>query len=334
MLFELVFDSALCGGELDLEQWVRGYLRRRYGRESAAAVQAWRFLLRDVYTERRGDPIFAARPALRPDRANAWAGFNPNDVPLHFFPAWEKLLEAAPALGGSDGYRFDVIDLGRQALSAFGMQLHRRCRTAYEERNAGEFRRAADRFLELLNDCDALLGSRPEFRLDRWIADARRWGTGPAEKAYYEWNARLLVTLWGPVESPEPLFDYCCREWHGLLRDYYGVRWAMFFDYVTGELQAGRSCGEAKLPRVEGRIALKANAFYRELHRFEQAYVRQISPDRPPEPCPDELAAARRMFEKYAPRLADYPVAARRKTGSRRPADIPAGFAGDGAVLL
>ena len=335
VLFELVFDSALCGGELDLEQWVRGYLRRRYGRESAAAVQAWRFLLRDVYTERRGDPIFAARPALRPDRANAWAGFNPNDVPLHFFPAWEKLLEAAPALGGSDGYRFDVIDLGRQALSAFGMQLHRRCSTAYEERNAGEFRRAADRFLELLNDCDALLGSRPEFRLDRWIADARRWGTGPAEKAYYEWNARLLVTLWGPVESPEPLFDYCCREWHGLLRDYYGVRWAMFFDYVTGELQAGRSCGEAKLPRVEGRIALKANAFYRELHRFEQAYVRQISPDRPPEPCPDELAAARRMFEKYAPRLADYPVAARRKTGSRRPAaDVPAGFAGDGAVLL
>ena len=151
---------------------------------------------------------------------------------------------------------------------------------------------------------------------------------------YYEWNARLLVTLWGPVDSPEPLFDYCCREWHGLLRDYYGVRWAMFFDYVTGELQAGRSCGEAKLPRVEGRIALKANAFYRELHRFEQAYVRQISPDRPPEPCPDELAAARRMFEKYAPRLADYPVAARRKTGSRRPADVPAGFAGDGAVLL
>lgn len=90
VLFELVFDSALCGGELDLEQWVRGYLRRRYGRESAAAVQAWRFLLRDVYTERRGDPIFAARPALRPDRANAWAGFNPNDVPLHFFPAWRS----------------------------------------------------------------------------------------------------------------------------------------------------------------------------------------------------------------------------------------------------
>ena len=148
-------------------------------------------------------------------------------------------------------------------------------------------------------------------------------------KGFLQSAQTLAVSRGHQRLTPEHLLKVLLEDPEGLC--------ANLIRAAGGDPKAALSAVDAaldKLPRVEGRIALKANAFYRELHRFEQAYVRQISPDRPPEPCPDELAAARRMFEKYAPRLADYPVAARRKTGSRRPADVPAGFAGDGAVLL
>ncbi len=333
VLFELVFDSALCGGELSLKKWLAGYLKRRYGAEARGATQAWQLLLRDVYTQRRGDPVFAARPALNPDRANAWAGFHPDDIPLRFFPAWEKLLLSASLLRESDGYRFDVIDLGRQALSALGRPFLARCRERFAARDLPGFQQASAAYLELMRDCDTMLGSRREFRLDFWIAAARRWGHTPAEKAYYEKNARLLTTLWGPEEKPEPLFDYCCREWNGLLADYYLVRWRMFFSFLENELKAGRDYDDADLPRLEGRIQLEANSFYRDLYQFERSFAARESKDVEPVTAGDELALAERYFEKYAP-LVLTPGAEVLLSSSRGASEVLAGFAGQELVTL
>lgn len=333
VLFELVFDSALRGGEVELEPWIMDYAQRRYGVLTENLREAWRLLLKNVYTERRGDPVFAARPALELDRANAWAGFNRADVPARFFPAWGKLLDAAAEAGSAEGYRFDLIDLGRQALSSLGLPFHTACAEAFRNRDAAGFRRAADRFLELLRDCDTLLGCREEFRFDRWLSDARKWGRTPAEQDYYEWNARLQLTLWGPVSRPEPLFDYCCREWNGLTLEYHGTRWSMFFDFLAELLEQNLPYDESSLPRLEGRILLDANEFYRKLYAFEQAFVRRTSRMVPPERIlPDPVATARGMFLKYRGPAENAGVPAS-GSGDKK-SEVLAGFSGDGAVTL
>ncbi len=298
VLFELVFDSALSPEPIVVRPWVEAYLTRRYGCRAESAVTAWRTLLHDVYTARRGDPLLAARPRLYPDRANAWAGFQAADEPGRFFPAWEQLLAAADVCGGSDGYRFDVIDLGRQALSSLGIPLFEACRDAFLARDGKRFATRVSTFLRWLADCDALLGTRPEFRLDRMIAEARRWGKSPEEADLYEKNVRLQLTLWGPEPFPQPLFDYCAREWNGLIAGYYLPRWKKFFSHLAGILARGERYDETALALSDNRPELEANPFYCELFTFEQAWVNSVEPV-PAAPLADELVLARRMLARY-----------------------------------
>jgi len=305
VLFELIFDSALAGGEIELNSWLKGYLQRRYGMVSPAVRQAWTLILRDVYTARRGDPIFAARPALTLDRANAFAGFKSADCPERFFPAWGALLAAADEGIDSEGFRFDVIDLGRQALSSLGQEQFQAVRNAFAGRDLVAFRKATNGFLALMDDCDRLLATRPEFCLAPWLLAARRCGKNEKEKKLYEFNARLLITLWGPVSHPEPLSDYCCREQSGLLSDYYAIRWRKFFDFLENKLKCGEAYDDCDLPKCEGRILLEANPFYKELFRFEQDFVGKTSDDNELAACcdnqEDELECAKMLYWRYSP---------------------------------
>jgi alpha-N-acetylglucosaminidase len=54
--------------------------------------------------------------------------------------------------------------------------------------------------------------------LRRWIEMARAWGQTAEEKNLMEFNARNLVTLWGPRGE---IADYASKQWSGLIADYY-----------------------------------------------------------------------------------------------------------------
>ena len=56
---------------------------------------------------------------------------------------------------------------------------------------------------------------------------ARAHAVAPDEAAYYDENARRLITVWGWPE----LDDYACRVWSGLIRDYYAARWQAWFEH-------------------------------------------------------------------------------------------------------
>jgi alpha-N-acetylglucosaminidase len=98
---------------------------------------------------------------------------------------------------------------------------------AYKNKDVTAFKKYSAEFIALIDDLDLLLGSRKDFLLGSWIADARAWGTNGNEKALYEKNARDLITLWGDANCP--LNEYACRQWSGLLSDFYKPRWQQFF---------------------------------------------------------------------------------------------------------
>jgi len=77
--------------------------------------------------------------------------------------------------------------------------------------------------------------TRKDFLLGPWLADARAQGTTVAEKDIYERNARDLITLWGAADSP--LHEYSCRQWSGLLNDFYKTRWEKFFVFLNDALK-------------------------------------------------------------------------------------------------
>ena len=157
---------------------------------------------------------------------------------------------------------------------------------AYDKKDAKAFAQAAAEFMALGHDIDALLACKGEFMLGKWIADAKSWAAEKSEEAYYERNARTIITVWA---RPSILVDYAGKQWNGLMRDYYLPRWQMFIDATIDELKSGKPANLEDLKR--------------KWRAFEWQYATTTGGDYPARPRGDTYAMSRAMFNKYAPRV-------------------------------
>ncbi|MEO8405977.1 MAG: alpha-N-acetylglucosaminidase, partial [Chitinophagaceae bacterium] len=235
VLYELMTGNTWQDEVIDLDKWLPQYLRNRYGTENEHAVNAWNTLRKTVYTVppdkylRDGsESIIQARPTF--DSMTRWTKTILNYNAIDLLPAWDELVKAIPACQNSDGFQFDLLDLTRQVLANYALPLQRKFVAAWYAKDALAFTRYSKQFIQLIDDMDKLLATRKDFLLGPWIADARSWETTPAEKGLYEKNAKNLLTLWGDINSP--LHEYACRQWSGLLTDFYKPRWQQFFTTV------------------------------------------------------------------------------------------------------
>jgi len=141
-------------------------------------------------------------------------------------PIWSValgfLLSAAPTLENSSSYRFDLVDLCREALSDLFDQKLVVFQNAFKAGNKAAVASAGKELLGLIDDYDRVLSTDTNFMLGQWIAWARTWGASDAEKDWLEFNARNQITLWGPTGQ---INDYAKKDWGGLVRGYYKKRW-------------------------------------------------------------------------------------------------------------
>ena len=81
---------------------------------------------------------------------------------------------------------------------------------------------------------------------------ARALGQTEAEKDLYEWNARVQVTTWGNRIAADEggLRDYAHKEWNGLLRDFYYLRWKTWFDELAARLGHTPNAAAQRLRRL------------------------------------------------------------------------------------
>src|SRR5690242_6099254 len=98
--------------------------------------------------------------------------------------------------------------------------------------------------MTLGRDLDQFLGTRSEYLLGKWIQDAKSWAASPDEQAYYERDARSIITIWGGT-----ITDYAGRQWNGLMRDYYLPRWQLLIDATLSELKGGKPVNRMALEK-------------------------------------------------------------------------------------
>lgn len=279
------------------------------GGTSEAANEAWKLLLEGPYargtngTERSS--IIAARPALNVKKSGPNAGLGIPYSPLLLLKAEKLLLSEAERFNGSKPYRFDVVDIQRQLMSNLGQAIHKKAKEAFEKKDKAGFALHSNRFLDLLHDTDRLLRTREEFNFDKWLTDARQWGTTEEEKNRLEKDATALVTIWGADGNPQ-IFDYSWREWSGLIENFYLKRWKMFYDAMTGYLERGEEYKEEGLPQVYGRETFRANALYNEMADWEMAFVSTPGKARTPITEGDEIKIAKQLFNKYTTLAKEY----------------------------
>ncbi|MDE3172308.1 MAG: alpha-N-acetylglucosaminidase C-terminal domain-containing protein, partial [Gemmatimonadota bacterium] len=289
---DFVMDQVWRDSVPDVTSWTRAYVARRYGKADASAWAAWRILLGTAFNSAAQTGNFLAE---RPQFYMKGRAYRTGPVPPYdrrlLVRALDSLLAAAPALRGSDAYRYDVVNLTRQVLGELGLPLVNRVEAAYRAKNRTALLAAEGRVEALLRDLDTLVGTRREFLLGRWIADATRWGATGAERRLYEWNARNLVTLWGTKCTEgenDDLNLYAFKEWEGMFTSYFLPRWEMFFHDLNGSLDAGTPFDRA--PFAAASCA------------WEQRWSRQTAAFRTA-PEGDPVATAERLRRKWAGEL-------------------------------
>jgi len=239
VLYELMMTHVWDDMSIDVTGWLAKYVRNRYSKPDKSAIAAWEQLRTTVYNGKEirdgAESILTGRPTMA--AATVWTRTKLNYDPAGLLVAWDRMMEAIPACKSSDGFQYDLADVTRQALANYARPLQEKWTQAYREKDAAGFTEYSGKFLALIDDMDKLLATRKDFLLGPWIADARHWGTTPEEKDLYERNARDLITLWGDAASP--LHEYSCRQWSGLLSDFYKPRWERYFQLLQSAMGTG-----------------------------------------------------------------------------------------------
>ncbi|WP_328317118.1 alpha-N-acetylglucosaminidase [Streptomyces sp. NBC_00388] len=236
--FELFSELAWRTEKIDRSAWFARYAGVRYGGDDPAAQAAFAALATTAYqlTTTDGRPVdslFARRPSLTASVKSAFdtAGFD---------RAFAALLNVAAPLRGSDAYRYDLTDLGRQALADRGRMLLPQLRAAYLGKDTDTFRALSALWLKLMGLADTLAGCHGAFLLGPWLEEAKRFATDPAEVAQLEWTARTLITTWGDRAAADHLSNYANRDWQGLLSDIHLPQWRAYLDELAAALADGR----------------------------------------------------------------------------------------------
>lgn len=286
VMYNFVFERAWNSSRIDLNDWIADYAKSRVGSDDENFKHAWRLLAEKIYVSPSGSrngAAFTARPSIQSSRSSRWANAYIDYDNRDLLEAWSYMLKAENKT--KDSYLFDLVNVADQCLSNYSLLLRDGLVAAYKAKDLDKFNEISSQLLELLNDIDALVATRSERLLGRWLEDAKSFGIDKSEQEYYEHNARVILTTWG--EQGRHLNDYANRNWASLIKDYYAKRWQLFIDSVRTALIMDEEFDE--------------EAFFDKVTEFEWNWTFS-NKKYPSEPVGDSYELAKKYFEKYAVR--------------------------------
>ncbi|MEZ7507875.1 alpha-N-acetylglucosaminidase [Cloacibacterium sp. Arc13] len=280
VMYEFILDKVWQKGH-SMKDFVKTYAKSRVGKENADAEKAWEILSEKIYVQNsdvgKGDlthskPVFekAYNWTVNPDIA-----YDNRDLAT----AWKHLIAAE---ANTDEYRDDLTAVGKQVLGNYFYQVRDQFTQAYRQKDVAKMKKTGAEMLQIIHDIDELLASNPNYLVGKWIADARAMTDIEQEKAYYERDARKIISVWG--EKGRDLNDYANRSVAGLMKDYYGGRWKIFIDEAILAVEQGRNADE-KL------ILERVNQFSWDWSEAQNPY--------PSTPKGNTLEISKRLWEKY-----------------------------------
>ncbi|XP_038680573.1 alpha-N-acetylglucosaminidase-like isoform X2 [Tripterygium wilfordii] len=270
VVYDLMSEMAFQHKTVDVQAWIDLYSTRRYGHSIPLIRDAWNILYHTIYNCTDGAydknrDVIVAFPDIDPsfmvleemchhqdklvpkgelleneylyEKPHLW--YSTSDV----IRALELFIMSGDKLSGSNTYRYDLVDLTRQALAKYANQLFLTIIEAYQLNDIHEVSYHSQKFLELVEDMDMLLACHEGFLLGPWLESAKQLARDAEQEKQFEWNARTQITMWfdNTEEEASLLRDYGNKYWSGLLQDYYGPRAAIYFKFLKESLQNGHS---------------------------------------------------------------------------------------------
>lgn len=284
-MFEWLFEYAWDKNVTHVDKWITQYSQAITKNNDPVAEEAYRKLIDLVYNDQVSGvatgSLMQARPLLTGlkgyQRPNKYDYKELTDILNLMLSANKKSLQ-------STEYQKDLVIVTKQILDNLIIPLRKKINEAYVNKDTVELDKQIKIFLGIMDDQDRLLATQPEFLLGKWIHDARQFGNNPASKAYYEKDARVLITTWG--NEGNEIIDYASRGLSGLISSYYKVRWAMFFDKL-------KAC-------LKNDVPLDMDTINKEMASFEWNWTNQQQSFNY-EPKGNALEIVKEIHKKYNP---------------------------------
>ena len=270
IMYELVSELPWRDAKFSWKEWLHDYVEARYGNINNAKVHdAWLLLARSVYgagakivEQGCHESVLCARPALDVYQVSSWSEmeefYNPDDV----INAARLMVEASHEVKANDNFRYDLVDVTRQAIAEQARYVYDEIVAAYKAKDRKMFDYTTKRFLDILLQQDRLLSSMPDFMVGRWLRSARNLGQNEQERNHYEWNARVQITTWGNRSAAEygGLREYAHKEWNGVLADFYYPRWKAYFEALAATLD-GKPMKDIDFYAMDEKWTLQHNVY-------------------------------------------------------------------------
>lgn len=270
VMYELVSELPWRDAKFAWKEWLHDYVEARYGNINNAKVHdAWQLLARSVYgagakivEQGCHESVLCARPALDVYQVSSWSEmeefYNPDDV----IRAARLMVEASHEVKVNDNFRYDLVDVTRQAIAEQARYVYDEIVAAYKAKDRKMFDYTTKRFLDILLQQDCLLSSMPDFMVGRWLRSARNMGLNEQERNHYEWNARVQITTWGNRSAAEygGLREYAHKEWNGVLADFYYPRWKAYFEALAATLD-GKPMKQLDFYAMDEKWTLQHNVY-------------------------------------------------------------------------
>ena len=261
VVYEAVLENKWLDGKVDnISKWVEDYSSRRYGDDNIHQVkEAWEILKENVYyspyhnsSQIETVPSFVKKEMIYPKKLSIkekYLNSIGNELTAKIedlWKAWGLLLEdeVIDKLKDIDTYKHDLIDLGVNILTnEFDIERKTFSIIYNNTKNPDELQKSGEKLLSFIEDADKLLASDRIYLLGRWINNATNIAPDAKYKELFEFNARNLLTLWGPDGN---INDYARKSWAGLYIDYYYPRWKLFIDEVVEAVKAQKEIDYAQ----------------------------------------------------------------------------------------
>ncbi|KAL9226459.1 hypothetical protein vseg_002270 [Gypsophila vaccaria] len=311
VVYELMSEMAYRNEKVQPAEWVKIYSRRRYGKALLQLETAWEILYHSIYNCTDGiadhnkdyivefpdwEPVsdlgehqennhFILHRSLLESKTSLpqphlW--YSTEEV----IKALSLFLDAGKYLSESLTFRYDLVDLTRQALSKLANAVYLKAVDAYLKKDVEALDVHSQKFIQLIKDTDELLACDDNFLLGTWLKSAKSLASNPQEMRQYEWNARTQITMWfdTTTTNQSKLHDYANKFWSGLLEDYYLPRAATYFDHLRKALL--------------DKEAFKLEAWRKEWISYSNEWQAATNPY-PVTAQGDALSVATKLYDKY-----------------------------------
>jgi alpha-N-acetylglucosaminidase len=180
--------------------------------------EAWALLLQSAYSAH----VWMTKQAWQGEPSLAPMGQSIDAGPV-FAEATEKFFSCAGEFDLNSPkaqlYRNDLIEFVAQTAGGYVDGQLASATEAIRSKEIPTAKVHAEAALAMMGEIDALMNLRPDRRLETWLNAARAQASAPDEAAYYDENARRLITTWGWPELSD-----------------YAARWRAWFEHqFTGE---------------------------------------------------------------------------------------------------